>query len=135
MLLDSYEPHPSYQSLNESSSLHASISSRLHKHQKKNSDKRSIQASVKVGVDPSLQFDDKSFALELQLEEIEAQREFQFHKYSYPNFVLVFNELQTIYKKGVSLIMDLTFAHSIARLQKTIDAKLSPLLSYFDCVT
>jgi hypothetical protein len=49
-------------------------------------------------VDPFLQFDDESFALELQLEEIAAQRELQSGKWtedSPPDFALAFNDFET----------------------------------------
>ncbi|TVY20532.1 ATP-dependent RNA helicase DEAH12-like protein [Lachnellula arida] len=69
-------------------------------------------------VDPFLQFDDQSFALQLQLEEIEAQRELQSGKWredSPPDFALAFDDFEVELKKAIVLIEDLKFAHSIAK--------------------
>lgn len=64
------------------------------------------------------QFDDKSFALQLQLEENEAQRELQSGKWTEdrpPDFVLVFDDFYAELKKAILLVEDLKFAHSIAK--------------------
>jgi hypothetical protein len=69
-------------------------------------------------VDPFPQFDDESFALQLQLEEIEAQRELQSGKWtedSPPDFALAFDDFETELKKALLLVEDLKFAHSIAK--------------------
>lgn len=69
-------------------------------------------------VNPFLQFDNESFALALQLEEIEAQRELQSGKWTEnnpPDFALAFNDFETQLKKMIFEIEDLKFAHSIAR--------------------
>ena len=68
--------------------------------------------------DPFLQLDDESFALQLQLEEIKAQRELQSGKWtedSPPDFALAFNDFKAGLKKVIVLIKDLKFAHSIAK--------------------
>jgi hypothetical protein len=60
-------------------------------------------------VDPFLQFDDESFALQLQLEEIEAQRELQSSKWtedSPPDFALAFDDFETELKKALLLVGD-----------------------------
>lgn len=65
-----------------------------------------------------LQLDDESFALALQLEEIEAQRELQSGKWiedSPPDYVLAFDDLEAEIRKAVLMIEDLKFAHSIAK--------------------
>ncbi|PMD54127.1 uncharacterized protein K444DRAFT_699845 [Hyaloscypha bicolor E] len=67
-------------------------------------------------VDPFLQFDDESFALQLQLEEIEAQRELQSGKWtedSPPDFALAFDTFETELKKALLLVEDPKFAYSI----------------------
>lgn len=69
-------------------------------------------------VDPFLQFDDEKYALQLQLEEIEAQREFQTGKWpedSPPDFVLAFDNFEAELRKAIVLVEDLTLAHSVAR--------------------
>ncbi|CZR70265.1 uncharacterized protein PAC_20166 [Phialocephala subalpina] len=69
-------------------------------------------------VDPFLQFDDESFALELQLEEIGAQRKLQSGKwteYNPPDFALAFDDFAAELKRAIVLVGDLKFAHSIAR--------------------
>jgi len=69
-------------------------------------------------VDPFLQFDDETFALALQLEEIEAQRELQSGKWienSPPDYVLAFDDFEAEMRKAVLMIEDLKFAHSIAK--------------------
>ncbi|CZT08640.1 uncharacterized protein RAG0_13632 [Rhynchosporium agropyri] len=69
-------------------------------------------------LDPCLQFDDESFALQLQLEEIEAQRQLQSGKWtedSPPDFVLAFDDFETELKKAFLLVEDLKIAHSIAK--------------------
>lgn len=68
--------------------------------------------------DPFLQFDDNSFALQLQLEEIEALREVQTGKWTEgrpPDFVVAFDDFHAELKKAILLIEDLKFSHSIAR--------------------
>ena len=68
--------------------------------------------------DPFLQFDDESFALQLQLEEIEAQRELQPGKWTEdrpPDFVLAFDDFQAELQKAIFLLGDVKFAHSIAK--------------------
>ncbi|TVY52928.1 hypothetical protein LCER1_G007071 [Lachnellula cervina] len=68
--------------------------------------------------DPFLQFDDQSFALQLQLEEIEAQRELQSGKWredSPPDFALALDNFEAELKKAIVLVEDLKFAHSIAK--------------------
>ena len=67
---------------------------------------------------PLLQLDDQSFALQLQLEEINAQRELQTGKWaedSPPDFVMAFDDFEAELKKLTALVEDLKFAHSIAR--------------------
>ncbi|TVY38004.1 ATP-dependent RNA helicase DEAH12-like protein [Lachnellula subtilissima] len=67
--------------------------------------------------DPFLQFDDQSFALQLQLQEIESQRELQSGKWkedSPPDFALAFDDFEAELKKAIVLVEDLKFAHSIA---------------------
>jgi hypothetical protein len=97
------------------------ISSRLPQHQtiqQTNSNTKSIPASIMACVDPFLQFDDESFALELQLKEIAAQRELQTGKWtedSPPDFVLAFDDFETELKKALLVVEDLKFAHSIAK--------------------
>ena len=69
-------------------------------------------------VDPFLQFDDESFALQLQLEEIEAQRELQSGKWtedSPPDFAVAFDDFEAELKKALLLVEDLKFSHSIAK--------------------
>ncbi|RDW82599.1 hypothetical protein BP6252_03711 [Coleophoma cylindrospora] len=69
-------------------------------------------------VDSCLQFDDESFALKLQLEEIEAQRELQSGKWTEknpPDFALAFDAFQAELEKALYLVEDLKFAHSIAK--------------------
>ena len=64
-----------------------------------------------------LQFDDESFALQLQLEENEAQRELQSGKWAEdrpPDFVLAFDDFHAELKKAILLVEDLKLAHSIA---------------------
>ena len=68
--------------------------------------------------DPFLQLDDQSFALQLQLEEIEAQRELQSGKWaedSPPDFALAFDDFEADLKKAIVLVEDLKFAHSITK--------------------
>ncbi|KAL9123769.1 MAG: hypothetical protein Q9217_006834 [Psora testacea] len=79
---------------------------------------RSIPASVMACADPFLQLDDQSFALQLQLEEIEAQHELQSGKWtedSPPDFALAFHDFEAELKKAIVLVEDLKFAHSIAK--------------------
>jgi hypothetical protein len=69
-------------------------------------------------VDPFLQLDDQSFALQLQLEEIKAQCELQSGKWredSPLDYALAFNDFEDELKKAIDLVEDLKFAHSIAR--------------------
>ncbi|KAI9730922.1 MAG: hypothetical protein M1818_007996 [Claussenomyces sp. TS43310] len=69
-------------------------------------------------VDPFLQFDDENFALELQLEEIDAQRKLQSGKWtedSPPDYVLAFDDFKAELKKILFLVEDQKFAHSIAK--------------------
>lgn len=71
-----------------------------------------------VFVDPFARFDAESFALKLQLEEIEAQRERQTGKWienNPPDFVLAFDSFEAELKKAISLLEDLKFAHSVAK--------------------
>lgn len=68
--------------------------------------------------DPFLQLDDQSFALQLQCEEIEAQRELQSGKWtedSRPDYALAFDNFEAELKKATILVEDLKFAHSIAK--------------------
>jgi len=68
--------------------------------------------------DPFLQLDDQSFALQLQLKEIEAQRELQSGKWtenSLPDFALAFDDFEAELEKAIVLVEDLKFAHSIAK--------------------
>ena len=68
--------------------------------------------------DPSLRLGDQSFALQLQLEEIEAQRELQSGKWtedSAPDFALAFDDFKAELEKAIVLVEDLKFAHSIAK--------------------
>ncbi|KAL3420382.1 IBR finger domain-containing protein [Phlyctema vagabunda] len=68
--------------------------------------------------DPTRQFDDESFALRLQLEEIEAQRELQSGKWidgNPPDFALAFDDFEIELEKAILLVEDLKLAHSIAR--------------------
>ncbi|KAK3171715.1 hypothetical protein OEA41_003799 [Lepraria neglecta] len=79
---------------------------------------RSIPASAMACADPFLQLDDQSFALQLQLEEIEAQRELQSGKWtedSPPDFALAFDDFEAELKKAIVLVEDQKFAHSIAK--------------------
>ncbi|KAL2037671.1 hypothetical protein N7G274_009616 [Stereocaulon virgatum] len=62
--------------------------------------------------------DDESYAIQLQLEENEAQRERQTGKWNKdrpPDFTVIFDDFQAELKKALSLVEDLKFAHSIAR--------------------
>ncbi|KAI9047423.1 hypothetical protein LZ554_008867 [Drepanopeziza brunnea f. sp. 'monogermtubi'] len=71
-----------------------------------------------ASVNPFLQLDDESFALQLQLEEIEAQRELQSGKWTEgnpPDFSVAFDNFEAELKKTLLLLEDLKFAHSIAR--------------------
>lgn len=64
------------------------------------------------------QFDDESFALQLQLQEIETQRELQSGKWPEdrpPDFVLAVDDFKTELKQAIVLVEDLKFAHSIAK--------------------
>lgn len=66
----------------------------------------------------SFQLDDQSLALQLQLEEIEAQRELQSGKWvedSPPDFALAFDDFEAELKKAIVLVKDVKFAHSIAK--------------------
>ena len=68
------------------------------------------------------QFDDESFALQLQLQETEAQRELQSGKWPEdrpPDSVLAFDDFQAELKKAILLVEDLKLAHSIA---ETVDS-------------
>jgi hypothetical protein len=69
-------------------------------------------------LDPLLQFDDESLALQLQLEEIAAQRELQTGKWredSPPDFALAFDDFEAELKQAITLVEDLKFAYSIAK--------------------
>lgn len=69
-------------------------------------------------IDPLLQFDDEIFALQLQLEEIEAQRELQTGKWTQnnpPDFALAFDDFEIELNKSILLVGDLKVAHSIAK--------------------
>lgn len=68
-----------------------------------------MPALVMACADLFHQFDDESFALQLQLEENEAQRELQ------SDFVLAFDDFHAELKKAILLVEDLKFAHSIAK--------------------
>ncbi|KAI9652459.1 MAG: hypothetical protein M1829_001643 [Trizodia sp. TS-e1964] len=64
------------------------------------------------------QLDDESFALKLQLEDIEVQRELQTGKWTEnnaPDFALAFDDYEAELNKALSLVEDLKLAHSIAR--------------------
>jgi hypothetical protein len=68
-------------------------------------------------VNPFLQLDDQSLALQLQLEEIDSQLERQSGKWaedSPPDFALAFNDFEAELKWAIVLVEDLKFAHSIA---------------------
>lgn len=68
--------------------------------------------------DPFLQLDDQSFALQLQCEEIEAQRELQSGKWaedSPPDYALAFDDFEAELKKATILVEDFKLAHSIAK--------------------
>ncbi len=68
--------------------------------------------------DLSFQLDDQSFALQLQLEEIDAQRELSSGKWtegSPPDFALAFDDFEAELRKAIVLVEDLKFAHSIAK--------------------
>ena len=63
-------------------------------------------------------FDDESYAIQLQLEENEAQRERQAGKWNEdrpPDFTVACDDFHAELKKALSLVEDLKFAHSIAR--------------------
>ena len=65
-----------------------------------------------------LQLDEESFALQLQLEENEAQRELHSGKWAEdrpPDFVLAFDDFHAELKKTILLVEDLKLAHSIAK--------------------
>lgn len=69
-------------------------------------------------VDPLLQFEDESLALQLQLNEIEIQRELQTGKWTEntsPDFALAFDDFEAELKKSILLVEDLKIAHSIAK--------------------
>jgi len=66
----------------------------------------------------AIPFDDDIYALNLQLEEIEAQRERQTGKWredSPPDYALAFLDFETELKKAIQLVEDLRIAHSIAQ--------------------
>ena len=68
--------------------------------------------------DPFLQFDDLSFALQLQCEEIEAQRELQSGKWTEnnpPDYAIAIDDFEAQLRKATILVEDLKFAHSIAK--------------------
>jgi len=68
--------------------------------------------------DPFLQLDDQGFALQLQREEIEAQRELQSGKGTEdcpPDYALAFDDFKAELKKATILVEDLKFAHSITK--------------------
>ena len=68
--------------------------------------------------DPFPQLDDLGFALQLQREEIEAQRKLQSGKWTEgcpPDYVLAFDDFEAELKKATILVGDLKFAHSIAK--------------------
>ena len=68
--------------------------------------------------DPSFQLDDQTFALQLQLEEIEAQRELQSGKWivgNPPDFASAFDGFEAELKKAMVVVEDLKLAHSIAK--------------------
>lgn len=68
--------------------------------------------------DPIAQSDDESFAFQLQLEEIEAQRERQTGKWTEdnpPDLRLAFDDFEAELQKAIVLVGDLKFAHSIAK--------------------
>ena len=65
------------------------------------------------------EFNDESFALQLQLKENEAQRELQSSKWTEdrpPDVVLAFDDFYAELKKAVVLVEDLKLAHSIAKV-------------------
>jgi hypothetical protein len=69
-------------------------------------------------IDPSARLDDESFALQLQIEEIEYQRERQTGKWTEgnpPDFSLAFDAFEAELKWACSLVDDMKLAHSIAR--------------------
>ena len=64
------------------------------------------------------QFDDESFALQLQLQETEAQRELRSGKWPEdrpPDSALAFDDFHAELKKAILLVEDLKLAHSIAK--------------------
>lgn len=66
--------------------------------------------------------DAESFALQLQLEEIKAQRKLQSGKWpehSPPDFALAFLDFEAELEKALCLVEDLKVAHSIARALDT----------------
>ena len=72
--------------------------------------------------DPCLQLDDQSFALQLQREEIEAQRELQTGKWNEdtpPDYALAFDAFEAELKKAIVLVEDLKLAHSVAKAVDT----------------
>ncbi|CZS90840.1 uncharacterized protein RAG0_01735 [Rhynchosporium agropyri] len=69
-------------------------------------------------IDSLPQYDDESFALQLQLEDIEAQRQSQTGKWAEnnpPDFALAFHDFENELQKALLLVEDLKFAHSIAK--------------------
>ncbi|KAJ5051030.1 uncharacterized protein L3040_002895 [Drepanopeziza brunnea f. sp. 'multigermtubi'] len=71
-----------------------------------------------TSADPFLQLEHEGFALQLQLEEIEAQRELQSGKWTEdnpPDFSVAFDNFEAELKKALLIVEDLKFAHSIAR--------------------
>lgn len=72
--------------------------------------------------DPVLEFDDQSFALQLQLDEIEAQRELRSGKWTEdnpPDYVVAFDDFEAELKKVIALVEDHKLAHSIAKAVDT----------------
>ena len=68
--------------------------------------------------DPFLQSDDESFALQLQLDEIEAQHELRSGKWNEdrpPDFILAIDDFHAELKKAIRLVEDLRLSHSIAK--------------------
>ena len=82
------------------------------------SDEQRVPISVMSCASPFLQSDDQSFALQLQLEEIETQRELQSGKWTPdnpPDFAIAFDGFEAELKKAIALVKDIKLAHSIAK--------------------
>ncbi len=77
-----------------------------------------LPQSIMACADPLLQLDDQSFALQLQLQELDDQRERQTGKWTEdnpPDFALAFDDFHAELMKLASLVEDVKLAHSIAK--------------------